>query len=251
MAPRTAFITGATSGIGRALALHLASKGTAVGLSGRRAELLEEVAQQVRAQGGNARVYPLDVADAERTTATLRRADDEMGGLDLVVANAGCGRTRWSGKLQWEDCSETIGVNVTGAVATLIAVVPRMVERKSGHLVGISSLAGYRGLPKQAAYCASKAFLSTFLETLRIDLHSEGVKVTDVRPGFVRTPMTASHKFKMPFLVEADHAAEEIVSGIDRGASVVAFPWQLATVSRSTRLIPNGLYDRAVTRVAP
>lgn len=248
MTYRTAFITGASSGIGDALARRLAKEGTEVALAARRAEALEALASDIRAAGGSARVYPLDVADADATVETMKRADDEMGGIDLVVANAGVGGERWSGKLRWEDCRSMIDVNVRGATATLTALVRRMAKRKSGHLVGVSSLAGHRGLPKNAAYSASKAYLSVFLESLRVDLRSVGVAVTDVQPGFVRTPMTADNPFSMPFLVEVDDAAQTILRGLRRKDPVVAFPWQLATIVRSSTVLPAGVWDAAVTR---
>lgn len=248
MTHRTAFITGASSGIGAALARKLASEGIEVALAARRAEALEELAGAIRGAGGRARTYPVDVRQVDDVQETLRRADDEMGGIDLVVANAGVGRDRWAGKLRWSDCEPTIRVNVDGATATLVGILDRMVERERGHLVGISSLAQYRGLPRNAVYSASKAFLSTFLEGLRVDLRNAGIAVTDVRPGFVRTPMTAENRFPMPWLVDPDDAADIIWRGIRRRDAVVAFPWQLATIVRSATVLPPAIYDRAVAR---
>jgi short-subunit dehydrogenase len=245
---RTAFLTGASSGIGAVLAKRLAADGVEVAIAARRTEQLESLADEIRAAGGRAHVHPLDVSDAEATVATLRRADDEMDGIDLVIANAGVGHEKWAGKVSWEDCGPILDVNVRGAVATLVALAPRMAERRRGHLVGISSLAGYRGLPRNGLYSASKAFLTTYLEGLRVDLRSVNVAVTDVQPGFVRTPMTAKNKFPMPFLVEADEAADAILRGIRRRDAVVAFPWQLANVMRAATLMPAGLWDRAVNR---
>lgn len=245
---RTAFITGASSGIGRALAKKLVEEGVEVALAARRAESLEELARELRGTGGHARVYPLDVQNVQDVHDTMRRADDEMGGIDLVIANAGVGRERWSGKLRWKDCEAMLAVNVAGATATLIALVDRMVERKRGQLVGISSLAQYRSMPRNAVYSASKSYLSSLLEGMRVDLRGAGVAVTDVRPGFVRTPMTAQNKFHMPFLVEPEDAASIIYRGIRKQDPVVAFPWQLATVARSATVLPAAIYDRAVSR---
>jgi len=245
---RTAFVTGASSGIGLGLSKQLAKQGIEVALAARREADLRDLERQIVADGGRARVYPLDVADTDATTRTLERADDEMGGIDLVVANAGIDRHRWSGKLSYLDCAPVIAVNVQGTVATLTALLPKMVERRRGHLVGISSLAQYRGLPSAATYCASKAFVSHFLEALRVDLRGTGVAVTDVRPGFVRTPMTASNAFPMPFLVNLDPAVKTILAGIRRRAPVVAFPWQLATIVRAGTLLPASVYDRIVRR---
>ncbi len=246
---RTAFVTGASSGIGSALARHLAGMGLEIGLAARREERLRELAANICADGGRARVYPLDVADTGATVLTLERADDEMGGLDLVVANAGLGQPRFGDELAWPDCEPMVRVNVAGAVATLTAILPRMVARRRGHLVGISSLAQYRALPANAVYSASKAFLSTFLEGLRIDLKSANVAVTDVRPGFVETSFVQSNQFPMPWMMSKEEAACHIARGIERRAKVVAFPWQLATAAASTRLLPASLYEAIAGRM--
>jgi len=245
---RTAFVTGASSGIGWSLAHRLAARGVEVVLFARRAEHLEALAGEIRAGGGKARVMPGDVRDTAALIAAVQRADDELGGLDLVVANAGVGSEKWSGRLRWEDIEPTITVNVAGTAATLTAVLPRMVERGRGHLVGISSLAGFRGLPRNAAYSASKAFVSTFLEALRVDLRGTGVYVTDVQPGFVRTPMTARNTFRMPFLLDVEEAVDEIVRGIEKRQGVVAFPAPMVAAVRAGRLLPNALWDRAAAR---
>ncbi|MFW5877381.1 MAG: SDR family NAD(P)-dependent oxidoreductase [Myxococcota bacterium] len=245
---RTAFVTGASSGIGAELCKRMAGEGIEVGLAARRRDQLESLAEEIRAAGGRARVYPLDVGDGEQTVQTVQKADDEMGGLDLVVANAGVGKEGWLGKATWAGCKPTIDVNVSGAVATLVAIAPRMAERKRGHLVGVSSLAQYRGLPRNGLYSATKAFLANFLEGLRIDLRGVNVAVTDARPGFVRTPMTAKNEFPMPFLLDVDDAVDIMWKGIRKKDAVVAFPWQLATVMRTTTAIPSSIWDRAMTR---
>lgn len=248
---RIAWISGASSGIGAELARQLAARGTKVVLSARRRELLEEVAASIRAAGGRARVEPLDVSDPEATVEALRRLDDELGGIDLVIANAGVGNSRRAVELGWEDCAPTIAINVDGAVASLLALLPRMVERGHGHLVGISSLAGYRGMPASAAYSASKAFLITFLESLRVDLRGTGVFVTDVRPGFVRTPMTDANRFHMPFLMDVRDAAARVVDGIERRKAVVTFPWRLAALAQLARFVPTWLWDRLAVDKGP
>jgi short-subunit dehydrogenase len=245
-----ALITGASSGIGAALAKLLAAQGTEVVLCARREDALREQVEAIVAAGGQARYEVLDVAgDPERTQARIRELDEALE-LDLVVANAGVGKNRWSGKLQWEDCSQIIAVNVNGAVATLTGAIPGMVARKRGHLVGISSIAGYRGLPANAAYCASKAFLSTFLESLRVDLAGVGVRVTDVRPGFVETPMTEGMK-SMPFLVNVETAAKVIARAIRRKSGVVSFPAPMAAMGHMLPLIPGAIYDGVMRRAKP
>jgi len=247
----SALVTGASSGIGAALAQKLGEAGVEVVLAARRVEITEELAERIRRRGGRARALRLDVAQPDEAARAIRSLDEELGGLDLVVANAGVSGLRWSGALAWEDCVEIIDVNVRGAIATLTAVLPRMVERRRGHVVGISSMAAYRGLPHNACYSASKAFLSTFLESLRIDLAGSGVAVTDVRPGFVRTAMAEKDRDPKPFMMDADRAAAHVYRAIARRAGVVAFPWPTAALVRSMASLPGPLYDRAARAVRP
>jgi short-subunit dehydrogenase len=245
---RTAFVTGASSGIGAALCKLLAEHGIEVALAARREDALRVLAEEIERDGGRARVVPLDVGEPEAVAEVMRETDDAMGGIDLVVANAGTSKTRWSGKLQWSDCAPTLRVNVIGTTATLTALIGRMVERERGHLVGISSLAAYRGLPKNAVYSASKAYVSTLLESLRVDLRSKGVHVTDVRPGYVHTPLTEGNK-NMPFVMEATTAARHIVDAIAAKKSVHAFPFPLAIGVRSVAALPASLYDHLARRM--
>lgn len=242
---RTALITGASSGIGAALARLLAQQGVTVALAARREDALHTVAAEIEAAGGKASVHAVDVADPAATVAAVQAADDALGGLDLVVANAGVGTRTWSGKLGWADCADVLAVNVVGATATLCAVLPRMVERKRGQLVGVSSIAALRGLPKLAAYCGSKAYLSTFLEALRVDLRRTGVGVTDVRPGYVRTPMTAENA-AMPFAITAEDAAQRIWKAIRARRAVLTFPLPMAAGARVLAGMPNALFDRVM-----
>ncbi len=244
---RTALITGASAGIGAALARNLADKGVRVALAARREDALRKVADGITAAGGQADVVTMDVSDPEAVQAAMLRADDAMGGIDLVIANAGVGEGRWSGKLDWAHCAKTHSVNVIGATATLTALLPRMVERKAGHLVGISSVAAYRGLPKFAVYSGSKAYLSTFLEAMRVDLRRTGIAVTDVRPGYVRTGMTAGND-RMPFIISAEQAAKTITSALAARKAVHAFPLPIASAMKTMSAVPNAIYDRVMGR---
>jgi len=246
MSHRSALITGASSGIGAALARQLAAKGTEVVLAARREDALRELAEAIQAAGGKARIEVLDVRDPERTEARIRELDQQHA-FDLVIANAGIGGTRWSGKLSWADCKPIVEVNVCGAIATLTGALPGMVERGHGHLVGISSVAQYRGLPGAAAYCASKAFLSVFLESLRVDLHRSKISVTDVRPGFVDTPLTEGMK-SLPFLVELEKAARTIARAIERKRKVLVFPLPMAAVGHLLEVLPGAIYEPVVRR---
>ena len=206
---RTAFVTGASVGIGAELAKLLARQGLHVAIAARREPELAAVAAAIRAEGGHATIVPVDVSDAAAITAAVQRIDGELGGLDLVVANAGVATQRHSAKLQWDDCATMLGVNVIGATATLVAAIPGMVARGRGHLVGVSSIAAYRGLPKLAVYSASKAYLSAMLEGMRVDLGPKGICVTDVRPGYVRTAMNEGAG-KLPMELQPVEAAQEL-----------------------------------------
>jgi short-subunit dehydrogenase len=146
-----------------------------------------------------------------------------------------------------KEVAELINVNVIGVVNAVTAVLPTMIERHSGQLVGISSLAGYRGLPKSAAYCASKAAVSALFESLRIDLMSAGVDVTIIHPGFIKTPLTAGRK-RMPFLMELDDAVRKIMRAIEKRKKSYAFPWQLANIVRACMVLPIPLYDWIAAR---
>src|SRR5688572_5712987 len=208
---KVVIVTGASSGIGRALALELGKRGARLGLTARRAEELLKVAEEVGRAGGEALAMPADVRDPEAMKAAAGRVREKWGRIDVLVANAGMSSTTAATSLNAGEVGDVISVNVLGVVNSVAAVLPSMLERGGGHLVAISSLASYRGMPKSGAYSASKAAVSTFFESLRVDLRKSGVAVTTVHPGFIRTPMTAGRKTKLPFLMEVEPAARLIV----------------------------------------
>ena len=235
-------ITGASSGIGRGLALELARRGAAVGLLARRRALLEELAKEITRGGGRALPLPADVTqpgEVRAAVAELRRA---FGRIDVLVANAGISIDTFVPDLCEEKIAELINVNVLGVVNSVAAVLSEMVATKGGHLVVNSSLAAYRGIPKSAAYCASKAAISSFFEALRIDLKGTGVDVTIIHPGCVKTQMIGSIA-RTPYAMEIDHAVRKIVRAIEKRKKGYAFPWQLATVARACKLLPIPMYD--------
>ncbi len=241
---RTVLITGASSGIGEALAVEYGSRGAHVALLARREGELARVARLVQERGGRATAIPVDVARAEAVLAAVKRAESELGGLDMVIANAGVGSSGHASRLQWADVARTIDVNVTGAMATLVAAIPIMLAQQHGHLVGVTSLAGKRALPESGAYSASKAALSTFLETLRLDLAPAGLSVTDVQPGFVATPIHAENEpHPMPFLWPSDKAARVIADRLERAPSVISFPWPLVLGTSLLRSLPAWIYQ--------
>jgi short-subunit dehydrogenase len=243
-----ALVTGASSGIGRALALWLARHGVRVHAAARRAPLLEALRDEARTAGATVEPFALDVTRTEEAIGRIQALDQACGGLDLVVANAGVGAFTSGRNLQWEQVERVLAVNVMGAAATISAVAARMAERRRGHLVAISSVAAFRGLPRLAAYAGSKAFLRVFMESLRVDLRGTGVRVSSIHPGFVRSEMTQGNHAPMPFLLETDDAAARIGRAIFRGARQQLFPWPTAAVTRAGMLLPNALYDRLVGR---
>ena len=245
---RVVFITGASSGIGRALAVELGRRGATLGLLARSAETLGEIADEIKAAGGGALALPADVQDAAAVRAAADQVREKFGRIDVLVANAGIVPTTHALDLRPDDVADVMSVNVVGAVSSVTAVLPEMVKQGTGQLVAISSLAAYRGLPKSAAYCASKAALSAFFESLRIDLRGTGVDVTIIHPGFIKTRVTAGRAAKMPFLMELDDAVGKIIRAIEARKKSYAFPWQLATIVRAGMLMPIPLYDWIAAR---
>lgn len=239
---KVVLITGASSGIGRGLAVELARRGASVGMLARRRDLLEEAVDEIRAAGGRALALPADVTHADQVRAAACELRRKFGYIDVLVANAGVGGTTYAVDLCEKEVTKVIRVNVIGAVNSVTSVIPHMVQRGSGHLVAISSLAGYRGLPKSAAYCASKAGVSALFESLRIDLAHTGVDVSIIHPGFIKTPLTAGRK-RMPYLMELDDAVDKIIRVIEKRKKTYSFPWQLATIVRACMLMPIPLYD--------
>src|SRR5688572_25437653 len=241
---KTVMITGASSGIGRGLAGELSKRGAKVGLIARRAAALTELVREIETANGKALALPADVMDAESLSAAATKLRSAFGPIDVLVANAGVGATVDGAELKGSTVAGVINVNVLGAANSVEAVIPEMVARGSGQLVAISSLAAYRGLPRSAAYCASKAAVSAFFESLRLDLEPRGIDVTIIHPGFIKTPLTEGRDAQMPFLMELDDAVGKMVRVIEKRRKRYSFPWQLATIVRAGMLMPIWMYDR-------
>lgn len=237
-------ITGASSGIGRGLALEIARRGAKLGLVARRADALQALVGEIEALGSKALALPADVQDGTSMAAAVERLTAELGPVDVLIANAGVGPTKHAAELRGEEVADVININVIGAANSATAVVPQMTARGRGHLVVISSLAAYRGLPKSAAYCASKAAVSALFESFRLDLEPRGIDVTIIHPGFIKTALTAGRHAQLPFLLELDDAVLRIVRAIERRKKTFSFPWQLATIVRAGMFMPIWMYDR-------
>lgn len=243
---RRIFITGASSGIGEALARHYAGADTALGLAARRAERLASLAEGLPGQHA---YYPLDVAD----TAALGAAADDFiarfGAPDLVIANAGVSVGTRGDELQdVAKLRRVLDVNVAGLAATLAAFAPAMRAAGGGTLAGIASIAGFRGLAGAGAYSASKAAAIAWLESLRAELRGSGVSVVTICPGYVETAMTRVNRFRMPFLLSAEEAARRIARAIDARRRLAVIPWPMAFVALLLRAMPGALYDRLAAR---
>jgi short-subunit dehydrogenase len=245
---KVVMITGASSGIGKGIALEIAARGAHLGLLARREELLNEIVDEATAKGVKAVAVTADVRDVNAVREAADRVRAELGPIDILIANAGIGTSNHAVRLTPEHAANVIGINVLGAVNSVAAVLREMVERKRGRLVAISSLAAYRGLAKSAAYCASKAALSSYFESLRIDLRDSGVGVTIIHPGFIKTDLTAGREAKMPYLMELDDGVRKILSAIEREKKSYAFPWQLATIVRAGLIMPTAMYDWIAAR---
>lgn len=247
---KVVFITGASSGIGRALALELARRGASVGLLARRVETLREIVGEIENARGRALALAADVRDAESIERAAAELRAKFGSIDCLVANAGISATTHATRTTAREVADVIATNMIGATNAVAAVLPDMLERRSGHLVAISSLAAYRGLPRSYPYSGSKAGLSALFESLRVDLQGTGVDVTIIHPGFIKTPMTAGRTAQMPYLMELDDATRHILRAIETRRRSVAFPWQLATIVRALMVTPNFLYDRLAKRIS-
>jgi short-subunit dehydrogenase len=245
-ANKVAVITGTSSGIGWELAKQLAARQCKVGLLARRPDLLEKLAGEIRREHGTAAVAVADVADREQTVTAIRQLSDQLGPVDLLIANAGVGAPTLIEPMNVEHIERMIRVNLLGVVYSIEAVLPDMLKRNSGHLAAVSSLAAYRSLPGESAYCASKAGVNAFLEGLRIQLRSRGIAVTTICPGFVWTPMTQINEFKMPFLLQADAAARRILRALERRRKVYNFPWQTTFLMKLLRWLPDWAVDRVM-----
>jgi short-subunit dehydrogenase len=245
-AGQVAIVTGASSGIGWALARALAGEGCKVGLVARRREQLADLAAQIEKSGGTVAFACADVAEREQAVAAIREVGGRLGPVDLLIANAGVGAPTTVEPFNVGDVEKMFRVNVLGMVYALEAVLPQMLERRRGHLAAVSSIAAYKGLPGESGYTASKAAVNVFLDGLRVQLRSKGIAVTTICPGFVKTPMTEVNEFKMPWLLSADEAAHRIVRALKRKRKVYNFPWQMALLMKFARWAPDWLVERTM-----
>lgn len=238
------FITGASSGIGAALAKEFAAHGAVLGLVARREDSLKELVSQLP-NAESHHIYPCDVTHRDDLIAAARQFDKAVGGADIVIANAGISvgvKTQYYEDL---DVMEKVyRTNVFAMASTFHAFIEPMMQRKRGTLVGIGSVAGIRGMPGTDAYCSSKSAVITYCESLRVEMKKHGIDVLTVCPGFVKTPLTAVNPYPMPFIVTAEEFARVAVKVILKKRSYTTIPWQMGIVGKLLRMLPNCLFDK-------
>lgn len=251
MAPRAmhpsdgcVWITGASSGIGAALALEMATQGWQVAISARRQQALDEIA----AQHANIHSFVGDVTDRAAMQAVVETIESQLGPIALGVMNAGIYLPTALPDFDPSLFDRTFEVNLTGAVNAMAPLVPLMVGRGAGRLALVSSVAGYGGLPTSAAYGASKAALFNLGESMAMDLADHGVGVSMIAPGFVKTPATDVNTFSMPFIISAEEAARRMVKGLGQAKTHISFPRRFSLLLRLINMLPRGLYVRLVGR---
>lgn len=241
---RVAWIIGASTGIGAEIARQLAAQGVVVAISARRAEALATLA----GENANLKPYPLDVTDAGATADVFLTITRDLGSVDLVIAAAGTYAPVSLDDFTPAPFRTMYETNYLGVVNVLAAVLPDLRQRRAGYVAWIASVAGYRGLPKAAAYGPTKAALINLAESLRPELEADGVTVSVINPGFVRTPLTAQNDFPMPFLMEPEEAARRSIAGLATGRFEIAYPSRFVAILKLARLLPYRLYFALIRR---
>jgi len=238
-------ITGASSGIGQALALQYAQRGWRLALVARRAEVIKTWLKPLEISADSYCIYSADVADADSMAAMANACMGQQGVPDVVIANAGISLgVDSSQRSDLDVMARILATNVLGVAATFGPFINAMVARQSGTLVGIGSVAGIRGLPGHGGYCASKAAVISYCESLRGELRASGVQVLTLCPGYIATPLTQNNRYRMPFLMQAGDFAARAMKAIDAGDSYRVIPWQMGWVAKLLRVLPNALFDK-------
>ena len=239
------WITGASSGIGKALALKFANNGWKVAASARRENLLNDL----KKSNPNIFPFPLDVKDEKLTQNVFKNIVEKFKSLDICVFCTGIHDPESEKKISSEKIREIMETNFFGTLNSILAVNAFFKEKKNGHISIVSSVAGYRGLPAAAGYCASKSALISLAESLYFDFKRHNVRVSLINPGFIKTPMTDKNKFPMPMIKSAEFAAEQMFKGLTKSKSFeIHFPKSFTSIMKVLKVIPNGLYFRIVEK---
>ena len=244
MTPKRIFITGTSSGIGRALAEKYAGPGVTLGLNARRTDRLEDLKSALEAKGATAYIFPGDVSDDKVMAKGAQDFIASAGGVDLVIANAGKGGPDRLDEGNGGRLSHLVAVNVGGVLNTLLPFIPTMLEQRSGHLVTIGSVAGFRALPGRATYGATKSAVKQLMDGFRLELRGSGISVTTVCPGFVESELTDRNNFPMPFFLKTDKAVNMIVGALRQRKKTYTFPWQWRLLLPIISRIPDWMIPK-------
>ncbi|UIJ38744.1 SDR family NAD(P)-dependent oxidoreductase [Desulfobaculum bizertense] len=246
----TAWITGASTGIGQELSKKLLSQGTRVAMTARHADKIHAFRDSLPAsQQTLVLPLPADVANHDALSRAYAKLKDFWGAPDLLVANAGTHINMQASQIDWVPCRDLLSINLLGAVDCIILVLPDMLARKSGYIAGVGSLSAYRGLPWAAAYGASKAGLNNFLQSLRFDVETHGITVSAINPGFVQTPLTDRNPFPMPMKISAEKAAEYIWTGLLKKKKEIHFPPAFSWSFKLLRILPYPMYHAIIRKI--
>lgn len=241
---KVVLITGASTGIGKAIAIELAKENCNLVLIARRIELLEQLINESLITNNKSLILKCDVSKKNDVTSAYKLVKEKFGGVDIAILNAGVGYNVTAENYDSFFAEEIFGANIFGIIYWVEQMLPDFVKNQNGMFVGVSSLADNRGYTGSGFYCASKAAASIYLEGLRVELNRFGVKVITVKPGFVKTPMTDKNKFKMPFLIPPEKAAQIIIDGIKKEKRIIQFPWQTVLLSRFVGMVPGLIYEK-------
>jgi len=246
---KVVLLTGASSGIGYSLALHLVKEGCKLALIARRENLLNKLSEEIKSD--DLETFQCDVGKREQVTEIFGKIRDHFGKIDIAILNAGVSGRAGLKSYSGNTAKEIFNTNVLSIVYVVEQLLPEFMERKNGMIVGISSLADSRGFPKSGFYNASKAAATILLESLRIELKPFNVKVITVKPGFVRTPMTDKNEFHMPFMINVDKASKIILAGIKKEKRVIEFPFPTMLATKLMKILPNFLFDKLAGKKLP
>ena len=239
---KIAWVTGASKGLGKSITQELLKDGWSVAITSRNLIELEAVAEEFANFGGEVRAYPLDIADNEEVKRTVNIIERDLGQINLAILNAGTYIRFGADEFSIDLFNKQININLLGTVNCIVAVLNNFKVRKSGHIAVVSSLSAYRGLPYASAYGASKAALSNICESLKPELDNLNIGLSLVHPGFVRTPLTSKNDFHMPFIIDSEVAAKEIVKGIYSKKFEISFPFRFVIIMKLLRILPYWLY---------
>jgi short-subunit dehydrogenase len=240
---KTILITGASTGIGKSLALELAKENCNIILVARRKELLDEIINQLMPLNKNLIAIKCDVSKKSEVAEAYKLVKEKFGKVDIAILNAGVGHYMNAENYNSSFAESIYGANLLGMIYWIEQLLPDFLKRREGIIAGVSSMADNRGYSKSSFYSSSKAAVTNYLEGLRIELKHYNILVTTIRPGFIDTPMTSRNRFKMPFLMKPDDAARTIIDGIKKERRIIQFPWQMVLLTGIVGLLPGKIYE--------